>query len=432
MDYLGKDMYELAEKLFPICRSITGDGVRQTLNIINDFLSDNDSNPNLKLNIHEVQSGTQVFDWNVPKEWKIREAYIEDENGKHIIDMKENNLHVMGYSVPVDMWVSLPELKEHVFVEEDNPVAVPYVTSYYKERYGFCMSKNQLDALPEGKYHMYIDSELFDGSLTYAEAVLKGETDEEILLSSYTCHPSMANNECSGPVVLAALMKYVASLENRRYTYRFLLNPETIGSLTYLSINYKMLQEKLVAGIVLSCVGDDRDYSIIKSRYGNTITDKSLKSILSSRGKYSEYSFLERGSDERQYNAPGIDLSVVGFCRSKYGEFPEYHTSLDNLDLISPSGLQGSYEVMVQWIQAMEYNRKYQVTVLGEPQLGKRGLYPTISKKNMYDNINALRDFIAYADGSNDIFEISDIIGVPVSNLLPIIRKLKDNDLIRG
>ncbi|MCM1261748.1 MAG: DUF4910 domain-containing protein [Butyrivibrio sp.] len=432
MDYLGAEMYKLAEKLFPICRSITGDGVRQTLDIINGFLSENDSDKDLKLEIHEVPSGTQVFDWNVPKEWKIREAYIENESGERIIDMKDNNLYVMGYSIPVDMWVTLDELKEHVFVEDDSPEAIPYVTSYYKERYGFCMSKNQLDALPEGKYHMYVDSELFDGSLTYAEAVLKGETDEEILISSYTCHPSMANNECSGPVVLAALIRYVASLRNRRYTYRFLLNPETIGSLTYLSINYKSLQEKLVAGIVLSCVGDDRDYSIIRSRYGNTITDKSLKSILSSRGKYSEYSFLERGSDERQYNAPGIDLPVVGFCRSKYGEYPEYHTSLDNLDIISPSGLQGSYEVMVQWIQAMEYNRRYQVTVLGEPQLGKRGLYPTISKKDMYDNIFSLRDFIAYADGRNDIFEISDIIGVPVGNLIPIIRKLKDNDLIRG
>ena len=425
---VGQDIYNLAEKLFPICRSLTGEGVRQTLDVINSYLG----RKNMKLDIHEVPSGTQAFDWAVPKEWKIKEAYIEDEAGNHIIDIKENNLYVMGYSTPVDMWVSLEELKEHIFVQDDQPDAIPYVTSYYKERYGFCMSKEQLDSLPDGKYHMYIDSELFDGSLTYADAVIKGETDEEILLTSYTCHPSMANNECSGPVLLAALMLYVGSLEHRRYTYRFLLNPETIGSLVYLSKNYKHLQEKLVAGIVLSCVGDDRDYSIIESRYADTIADKALKNILSSRGKHSVYSFLERGSDERQYNAPGIDLPVVGFCRSKYGEYPEYHTSLDNMGLISPSGLQGSYEVMTRWIQAMEYNKKYEVTVLGEPQLGKRGLYPTISKKDAYDDIFAMRDFIAYADGKNDIFDISNKIGVSVDILIPIIRKLKDNDLIRG
>lgn len=427
-DCVGQDIYNLAEKLFPICRSLTGEGVRQTLEIINSYLG----RKNMKLDIHEVPSGTQAFDWTVPKEWKIKEAYIEDETGIHIIDIKENNLHVMGYSTPVDMWVSLEELKEHIFVQDDQPDAIPYVTSYYKECYGFCMSKNQLDSLPDGKYHMYIDSELFNGSLTYADAVIKGETDEEILVSSYTCHPSMADNECSGPALLAALMLYVGSLEHRRYTYRFLLNPETIGSLVYLSKNYKYLQEKLVAGIVLSCVGDDRDYSIIESRYANTIADKALKNILSSQRKHSVYSFLERGSDERQYNAPGIDLPVVGFCRSKYGEYPEYHTSLDSMGLISPSGLQGSYEVMTQWIQAMEYNKKYEVTVLGEPQLGKRGLYPTISKKDAYDDILAMRDFIAYADGKNDLFDISNIIGVSVDILIPIIRKLKDNDLIRG
>lgn len=423
---VGQDIYELAGRLFPLCRSITGEGVRESLEIINNYLA----KEQLKFNIHEVPSGTQVFDWTVPKEWKIREAYIEDEAGNHIIDMKENNLHVMGYSTPVDKWVSLKELKEHIFVEEEQPDAIPYVTSYYKERYAFCMCKNQLDSLPEGKYHMYVDSELFDGSLTYAEAVICGETDEEILLSSYTCHPSMANNECSGPVLLAALMKYVNSLEHRRYTYRFLLNPETIGALVYLSKNYKHLQDKLVAGIVLSCVGDDRDYSVIESRYADTIADKTLKNVLASRGKYSVYSFLERGSDERQYNAPGIDLPVVGFCRSKYGEYPEYHTSSDNMDLISPPGFQGSYEAMTQWIQSMEYNRKYKVTVLGEPQLGKRGLYPTISKKDMYDDILAMRDLIAYADGKNDLTDISNIIHVPVAQLIPIVDKLQASGLL--
>jgi len=242
----------------------------------------------------------------------------------------------------------------------------------------------------------------------------------------------MANNECSGPVVLAALMRYVFSLKNRRYTYRFVLNPETIGSITYLSRNLAHLKEKLIAGIVLSCVGDDRDFSIIEPRYANTLADKSLKRILETKSRYTTYSFLKRGSDERQYNAPGIDLPVVGFSRTKYGAYPEYHTSADNMGLISPAGLQGSYKTIVQWINCMEYNRKYQVTVLGEPQLGKRGLYPTISQKGSYDEVTAMVDLIAYADGKNDLFDISQIIGVAPFELIPILQKLIENGLVRG
>lgn len=324
----------------------------------------------------------------------------------------------------------LDELKRHVYTQPDQPEVIPYVTSYYKERFGFCMSAAQLDSLPDGKYHMYIDSELFDGSLTYAECIIPGETDQELMITSYICHPSMANNECSGPALLAELIRYVDSMEKRRYTYRFVLNPETIGSITYLSRNYRHLQEKLAAGIVLSCVGDDRDYSIIHSRYGNTIADKSLESILRFRSHYTPYSFLERGSDERQYNAPGIDLPVVGFCRSKYGMYPEYHTSADDMGLVSPAGFQGSYEVMTQWINAMEHNGKYKVTVLGEPQLGKRGLYPTVSQKGSYDAVEAMVNFIAYADGTNDLFDISERIGVPVGKLIRIVEKLKENGLI--
>lgn len=426
--YLGQEMYDLADKIFPICRSITGAGVRETLNILSEYLTQD----GIKLDIKEVPSGTQVFDWTVPKEWIIRAAYIEDRQGNKIIDMKDNNLHVMGYSIPVDKWVSLDELKECIYTQPDQPEVIPYVTSYYKERYGFCMSEEQLSMLQAGEYHIYIDSELIDGSLTYAELVMPGETDEEILLTSYVCHPSMANNECSGPVVLAALMRYINSLRKRRYTYRFLLNPETIGSITYLSRNLEHLKKKLIAGIVLSCVGDDRDYSIIESRYADTLADKSLKSILETKVRYTRYPFLERGSDERQYNAPGIELPVVGFCRSKYGEYPEYHTSADNMGMISPVGLQGSYETIVQWINSMENNRKYQVTVLCEPQLGRRGLYPTVSQKGSYDEIQAMVDLITYADGNNDLFDISRIIGVAPFELIPIVQKLSENGLLRG
>ena len=424
---IGMEMYKLAETIFPICRSLTGDGVRQTLKILSNYIAQDGGR---ELSLHEVPSGTQVFDWTVPKEWAIREAYIENEQGIHVIDMGENNLHVVGYSIPVDQWVTLDELKQYVYTQPDQPDVIPYVTSYYKERFGFCMSEKQLSSLPDGKYHMVIDSELFDGSLTYADLVLPGESDREIMVTSYTCHPSMANNECSGPVLLAALARYVQSLPNRRYTYRFVLHPETIGAIVYLDKNFAHLKEKLDAGIVLSCVGDDRAYSIVHSRYNNNFADRSLMNILRGKENVKEYSFLQRASDERQYNAPGVDLPFVSFCRSKYNEYPEYHTSDDNMELISPKGLQGSYEVMTDWIRAMEHNRKYKVTVLCEPQLGKRGLYPTVGQKGTYDEVTALIDFIAYADGKNDLFDISDKIGVSISRLLPIVEKLVKNGLV--
>ena len=424
--YMGQELYNLAKEIFPICRSITGAGVRETLEILDRYIGSEGA----KLKIHEIPSGTQVYDWTVPKEWCIREAYIEDRQGNRIIDMKDNNLHVMGYAIPVDKWVTLEELKNCVYTQQDQPSVIPYITSYYEERYGFCMSQEQLDSLAEGEYHIYIDSELISGSPTYADIVIPGETKEELMVSSYTCHPSMANNECAGPVVLASLIKYVMNMPKRKYTYRFVLNPETIGAIAYLHENLTHLKENLVAGVVLSCVGDNRDYSIVHSKYADTIADKSLLSILKSKGSYTEYSFLKRGSDERQYNAPGVELPVVGFCRTKYGEYPEYHTSADNMDFISPEGLQGAYETMVEWIEAMEVNGKYMVTVLGEPQLGKRGLYPTISQKGSYNESRAMMDLITYSDGRNDIFDISEIIGVPANYLTDIVAKLREHGLL--
>lgn len=427
----GQEMYDFVCKIFPYCRSLTGEGVRQTLNDLREFITQG-GGPELQ--VFEVLSGTKAFDWTVPKEWKIREAYIEDEAGNHIIDMKNNNLHVLGYSTPVDKWVSLDELKEHVYTQPDQPDCIPYVTSYYKERFGFCMSENMKNSLPEGKYHMYIDSELFDGVLNYAEIVIPGETDEEVFFSTYFCHPSMANNECSGPAVSGELVKYVMSLPQRRYTYRFVYVPETIGSITYLSQGEHLskLQKSVVAGFNLSCVGDNRDYSIVESRHADTLADRVLKNVLHyhTDNKYSTYSFLKRGSDERQYNAPGVDLPVVGFCRSKFGEYPEYHTSADDLSLVSPEGLQGAYDVMKQVIDALELNNKYKMKVLCEPQLGKRGLYPTISQKGSYDEIEAMTNFIAYADGKNDLLDISNTINVSVRELMKIIGKLQSAELI--
>lgn len=427
----GQEMYDFVCKIFPYCRSLTGEGVRCTLNDLREFITQG-GGPELK--IFNVPSGTKAFDWTVPKEWKIREAYIEDEAGNHIIDMKNNNLHVLGYSTPVDKWVSLEELKEHIYTQPDQPDCIPYVTSYYKERFGFCMSENMKNSLPEGKYHMYIDSELFDGVLSYAEIVIPGETDEEVFFSTYFCHPSMANNECSGPALSGELVKYVMSLQQRRYTYRFVYVPETIGSITYLSQGEHLfkLQKSMVAGFNLSCVGDNRDYSIVESRHADTLADRVLKNVLHyhTDNKYSTYSFLKRGSDERQYNAPGVDLPVVGFCRSKFGEYPEYHTSADDLSLVSPEGLQGAYDVMKQVIDALELNNKYKMKVLCEPQLGKRGLYPTISQKGSYDEIEAMTNFIAYADGKNDLLDISNTINVSVRELMKIIGKLQSAELI--
>ena len=381
--------------------------------------------------VREVPSGTQVFDWSVPKEWNIRDAWIKDSKGNKILDFKDNNLHVVGYSLPVNKKVNLEELKTIIYTQPEQPDAIPYVTSYYKERYGFCMTQNQKNNLKEDNYHIFIDCELKDGSLTYGEIIIPGDSNKEVFLSTYVCHPSMANNELSGPAVAIYLAKWLKSLPIRRYTYRIIFIPETIGSITYLSQNLEHLKKRVIAGFNISCVGDNRTFSYVASRYGNTLADKVAKNVLRFYyPEYKKYSFLKRGSDERQYNAPGVDLPVCAICRSKYGEYPEYHTSKDNLDFISPEGLAGSFDVYKQCIIALENNYKYRVKVLCEPQLGKRGLYPTISQKGSSKVVKTMTDFIAYADGNNDLIDIGNIIGVPVEELVPIIKNLIDNDLI--
>ena len=418
----GEEMYALADRLFPIGRSLTGEGVRESLRILQEVM------PGLK--IKEVPCGTQVFDWTVPQEWEIEDAYIEDEQGNRIIDYKVNNLHVMGYSVPVDKYVDLDELLTYIRVEETQPDVIPYVTSYYSRRFGFCMSKNQRDSLKPGKYHCVIKSRHFDGVLNYGELLIPGKSEKEVLISTYICHPSMANNELSGPVLTAALTKWIRQKE-RNLSYRIVIVPETIGSIAYLSRNLEQMKKNTIAGFVLTCVGDDRTYTYLESRNGDTLADKVLKNALEQlHPGYDFYSYLERGSDERQYNAPGVDLPVVDFCRSKYGEFPEYHTSADNMDLISPKGLAGSYQVMRQVLNALEYNGYYKVTCLCEPQLGKRGLYPTESRKGIYAEVKKITNLIAYSDGKRDLIEISDKIHVPVEEMIPTLEKLLENGLL--
>ena len=423
MNDTGRNMYELAGKLFPICRSITGNGFRQSLEMIREIVPE--------IQVFEVPSGTAVYDWTVPKEWNIRGGWIKNMQGETIIDFNDCNLHVMGYSIPVHQTISREELSEHVYTQPEQPEWIPYVTSYYKERWGFCMSERQKQALTDAEYEVYIDSTLEDGFLTYGELVLPGETDDEIFFSTYLCHPSMANNELSGPCVQTELIKYLKSLSHRRYTYRFVFIPETIGSITYLSRNLEALQQHVKAGFVLSCVGDNRTYSMVSTKYEDTLADRVLNNVLKFHyPDYIRYSFMKRASDERQYGSAGVDLPVCAFCRSKYHEYPEYHTSADNMDLISPEGLSGAYEVMVKVINALENNYFYQMQCKCEPQLGKRGLYPTVSQKGTKGDARYMQDFIAYADGRNDLIGISNILDIPVDKLIPIKDQLMEHHLL--
>jgi aminopeptidase-like protein len=417
----GKLMWQLIERLWPICRSITGNGLRETLNIIKEHIP---------VEISEVPSGTKVLDWTVPREWNINDAYILDESGKKIIDFRENNLHVVGYSVPVNEWLELDELQKHLHSLEKQPDAIPYVTSYYREYWGFCLSHKLRASLKPGKYFVHIDSAHTNGSLTYGEYIIKGASEKEIFLSAYVCHPSMASNELSGPVVLTMLAKWLAS-EKRKYTYRIVFIPETIGSLTYLSKHYKELKEKVIAGFNISCVGDNNNYSYVQSRYGNTFADKMIRRVLDSDYPgYKKFSFLERGSDERQYCSPGIDLPLVVVCRTKYEEYPEYHTSLDNLSYICEEGLTGALELLRKVILLIEEGRYYRIKTLGEPQLGKRNLYPVLSTKTSVASVKRMMNFIAYADGRNDIEEISKITGIPTEEILSYAELLKKEGLL--
>lgn len=439
-------MYALCEEIFPINRSLTGEGVRRTLEIIKREC------PGLV--IKSVPSGTRSFDWTVPKEWRCDDAYIITPEGEKIADFKERNINVLGYSTPVDRDFTLEELKEHLYSLKDQPDLVPYVTSYYKERFGWAITHRQLESLKEGTYHGVIKSELFDGVLNYAELVIPGESTEEVFFTTYVCHPSMANNECSGPVVAAALIDYVRSLEKRRYTYRFVFAAETIGAITYLSqkvdpslladekdgysggelmTNLEYLKSHVIAGFNLSCVGDNNDYSIIHSRYADTLADRVLTRVLKyhTGGSFSDYSYLKRGSDERQYQAPGVDIPLVGFCRSKYHEFPEYHTSADDMDYVSPEGFEGSFAVMSTCIRALEKNHTYELTCFCEPQLGKRGLVPTISSKETFRQTLHLKDLIAYSDGRNDLLTVSEIIDASPDEVIELTDKLLETGLLK-
>ena len=413
----GADMHQWATDLFPICRSLTGDGVRSTLDYLQRLL------PSLK--VHEIPSGTRAFDWEVPREWVIRDAFIADIEGNRLVDFNTNNLHVVGYSTSVDAVLSRAELDEHLYSLPELPHAIPYVTSYYRETWGFCLTHDQLTQMGDGPFRVLIDSEHKVGSLTYGELIIPGNTSDEILLSTYVCHPSMANNELSGPVVTTALARWILGVEDRHYTYRIVMVPETIGSVVYLSLHLRHLQEHLKAGWVLTCIGDDRAYSYLPSPSGATFADRVSKKVISkSNHRFDEYSFLDRGSDERQYCSPGVDLPVVSLMRSKYGTYPEYHTSLDDLSLVTPSGLQGGLDMMKAVIDELESSPRWRSTVLGEPQMGKRGLYPTTSTSTSAHEVYDMMNVLAFCDGTNDTEELASICNITESKAEEIVNKL--------
>ena len=421
---IGHKMHAWASDLFPICRSITGDGVRKTLSYLKNLLPE--------LTIHEVPSGAKAFDWTVPEEWNIRDAYIEDNKGNKIIDFKLHNLHIVSYSESVNAYLSLEELDKHLYSLPDQPDAIPYVTSYYKRWWGFCLTHQQRIKLKPGKYHAVIDSSLKPGSLTYGDLILPGTEEKEILISTYICHPSMANNELSGIVATTALAHWLMSLSSRRYTYRIVFIPETIGSIVYLSRNLKVMKENTVAGFVATCIGDDKGYSYRQSPWGDTLADRVTRHVLKHHvPNFKEYYFWEKGgSDEQQYCSPNVRLPVACIMRSRAGSYPEYHTSLDDLSLITSSGLEGGFEVLRLCLMVLENNNYYRVPFPCEPQMGKRNLKPPISSKTTKHPQHTMMRLLNYLDGEHDLLMVCDRIGVSIIDCIPIIKKLLDEKLL--
>ena len=437
---IGIDMLQLMEKIFPICRSITGNGVRQTLKILRE---------QIPLEIHEVTTGTRVFDWTIPKEWNINDAYIIDPDGEKIVDFKKSNLHVLNYSIPINQKISLSELKNHVHTIPEKPDLIPYVTSYYSERWGFCMEHNKFLKLKEGEYHVVIDSELSYGSLTYGEYLIPGKTENEILLSCYVCHPSMCNDNLSGVVLLTMLLKYLKNLK-LNYSIRFLFIPETIGAITWLAQNEDKLS-KIKHGLIVTCVGDSGVLTYKKTRNGNSQIDHTVEKVLKKYfPKHRILDFFPWGSDERQFCSPGFDLPVGSLLRSIYGkdEFPEYHTSGDNLEFMNRKSLSESFMsyLMVLFeleksfekdslefpvrknlkndIEFSEINKKEKYLNLNpkcEPQLGKRGIYHELGgQENLMEQRKiefAIFWILNLSDGNWTIQDISKRSNIPIEEI---------------
>ena len=411
IDDIGDDIFALAARIYPICRSITGDGVRATLREIGAHIA---------LDVHEVPTGTAVFDWTVPREWNIRDAYIKNDKGEKIVDFAKSNLHVMSYSVPVRARMSLTELKPHIHTLPDQPDLIPYRTSYYAENWAFCMSHRQYEALRDGSYEVVIDSSLTDGHLTYGEYLHRGETEDEFLLSAHVCHPSLANDNCSGIALLTHLAKRLSG-RRTRYSYRFLFAPGTIGAITWLARN-EHRAFRIKHGLVLSMVGDGGGPTYKKSRRGDAEIDRAMVHALHHCGlSPTVLDFSPYGYDERQYCSPGFNLPVGLFQRSKFGAIPEYHTSADNLDFIRPEHLGASYRMITTAIDTIEGNHVYRNTAPKcEPQLGKRGLYGAIGGDKDAAAANmAMLWVLNLSDGSHSLLDIAERADLP----FPIVQR---------
>ncbi len=430
MSATSEEMARFVAEAYPICRSLTGDGVRRTLALIRERIA---------LEVHEVPSGTPVFDWTVPKEWNIREAWIKDAAGRKVVDFRNCNLHVLNYSVPVHARMPLEQLKEHLFTLPDKPDLIPYRTSYYKEAWGFCLSHHQFQGLPVGEYEVFIDSTLEDGSLTYGECFLPGESKREVLLSTHVCHPSLCNDNLSGIAVMTWLARELQGRPRRRYSYRFLFIPGTIGSITWLARNEERAG-RIAHGLVAANLGDSGGFHYKRSRRGNAEIDRAALAVLEASGEaFAVEDFVPFGYDERQYNSPGFNLAVGSLTRTPYGRYPEYHTSADNLGFVRPEALEGSLRTYLAVMDVLEGNRRYlNLNPRCEPQLGRRGLYRTIggSGGSGCDNAGRARELallwvLNLSDGEHDLLAIAERSGMSFQAIREAADALLEVGLLR-
>jgi aminopeptidase-like protein len=423
VDDLAAELFALVERLYPICRSITGDGVRATLGILQE---------DLPLDVMEVPTGTEVFDWVVPREWNITDAYVEDPAGRRVVDFKEHNLHVVNYSIPVEGTFTLDELRPHLHTLPEHPDWIPYRTSYYSPTWGFCLRHKDLLALEDGNYRVRIDSSLEDGHLTYAECVVPGESSDEVLVSSHVCHPSLANDNLSGVAVASRLARYLSG-SRPRYTYRFVFVPGTIGAITWLARNTDTAS-RVKHGLVLTCVGDAGEPTYKRSRQGVADIDRAVENVLTYAGTDSSVvGFSPYGYDERQYCSPGFDLPVGCLMRTPWGQFPEYHTSADDLELVRPEALADSFLKVLSAFAVLEENRRYlNTSPFGEPQLGKRGLYRLMGG-NTAEHVDelALLWVLNLSDGRHDLLDIAARADLPFEEVNRAARALLDGELLR-
>lgn len=420
---IGLEMHRLISDLYPICRSITGDGVRQTLHILQQLIP---------LEIHEVPTGTQVFDWTVPKEWNVQDAYVKNSRGERVIDFQVNNLHLLNYSVPIHKKMPLSDLKEHLFTLPEYPDWIPYRTSYYKENWGFCLSQNTMNTLEDGEYEVYVDSSLEDGYLTYGEYYLSGEIEEEVLFSCHICHPSLCNDNLSG-ITLATFLAKTLSSQPRRYSYRFLFIPGTIGSITWLCLN-ESKTERIKHGLVISGAGDTGNMTYKKSRRGDAEIDRVVTYVLKHSGtSYTIEEFSPYGYDERQYCSPGFNLPVGRLGRTPFGQYPEYHTSADNLEFVKPDYLADSFARYVEIIDVLEKNRSYITTnPKCEPQLGKKGLYSSLGGEQDRKTIEmAMLWLLNASDSKNSLLDIAEKSAINFYIVFQMANKLEDCGLLK-